>query len=266
MTIREAITHVLTGQEEGMTCEEIYSAIIANNLYSFNAANPQAIVKNTIRRQCYGVDFPTARISKYFKIVGGRGKKLRYGTYSQSAESESGDEVHIKPSLAEEQSPEEKLAIAHKEHISIIQMQLKSALFSDDAEEDRKLCKLFERLVVELLSKMGYGYDHSAAKVTRYVKDGGIDGIIDQDRLGLDKIYVQAKRYSNTVPKGDVDKFFGVFIATSSFTKSTIEAYGDKIRLIDGDELMNLLISYELAVNVVKNYKTYTLDENYFNS
>lgn len=269
MTIREAITQVLAGHDEGLTCQEIYSAIIADNLYTFNAINPQAIVKNIIRRQCYGLDFPTASISKYFKIVGGSGKKLRYGIYNQSEDSGIQNDVPTKPPSAEEQSPEEKLAVAHKDHIAIIQMQLKSAILNSDP-------KLFERLVVELLSKMGYGYDQSAAKVTQYIKDGGIDGIIDQDRLGLDKIYVQAKRYKETVPRSDVDQFMGVlaissvskgiFITTSGFTKETIQKYGNTIRLIDGDELMNLLITYELAVNVVKSYKTYTLDENYFNS
>lgn len=276
MTIREAITQVLTGHDEGLTCQEIYSAIIADNLYTFNARKPEAVVKQIVRRQCYGLDFPSALISKYFKIVGGSGKKLRYGIYNECEESSAQNDFPTKPPTVEEQSPEEKLAVAHNEHLEIIKMQLKSALFSDDKEKDRKLARLFERLVVELLSKMGYGYDQSAAKVTRYVKDGGIDGIIDQDRLGLDKIYVQAKRYSNTVPRLDVDGFYGVFaksqakngvfITTSSFTKDTIQEYSKLIRLIDGDELMNLLITYELAVHVVKSYKTYTLDENYFNS
>lgn len=269
MTIREAITQVLSGHDEGLTCQEIYDAIIAGNLYTFNAINPQAIVKNIIRRQCYGLDFPTASISKYFKIVGGSGRKLRYGIYNRSEEPETQTEIPTKPPLAEEQSPEEKLAVAHKDHLSIIKMQLKSTILNSDP-------KLFESLVVELLSKMGYGYDQSAAKATNYVKDGGIDGIIDQDRLGLDKIYVQAKRYKDTVPRSDVDQFMGVlaissvrkgiFITTSSFTKETTQKYGDTIRLIDGDELMDLLITYELAVNVVKSYKTYALDENYFNS
>ena len=269
MTIHEAITQVLSEHKEGLTCQEIYDAIIAGNLYTFNAIDPPGIVKNIIRKHCYGVDFPSACISKYFKIVSGRGKKLRYGIYNRSEESELQTEIPTKPPLAEEQSPEEKLAVAHKDHLSIIKMQLKSAILNSDP-------KLFERLVVELLSKMGYGYDQSAAKVTRFVKDGGIDGIIDQDRLGLDKIYIQAKRYSYTVPRTDVDGFYGVFskspakngvfITTSSFTKETIQEYGNIIRLIDGDELMDLLITYELAVNVVKSYKTYAMDENYFNS
>lgn len=276
MTIREAITQVLTGHDEGLTCQEIYTAIIDGNLYTFNAANPLGIVQNIIRRQCYGVDFPSACINKYFRIVGGSGKKLRYGIYNQNTESESNNVIPATHSTTEELAPEEKIAIAHKEHLSIVQMQLKSALFSDDEAENRRLARLFERLVVELLSKMGYGYDQSAAKVTRFVKDGGIDGIIYKDRLGLEKIYVQAKRYSNTVPIGHVQAFMqvvrdnhgknGIFITTSNFSKQTINKYGDSVKLIDGDELMNLLITYEVAVNVAKSYKTYTLDENYFNS
>lgn len=118
--------------------------------------------------------------------MGGSGKKLRYGIYNRNEDPNIQIDVPTKPPSAEEQSPEEKLAIAHKDHLAIIKMQLKSAILNADP-------KLFESLVVELLSKMGYGYDQSAAKVTNYVKDGGIDGIIDQDRLGLDKIYVQAK-------------------------------------------------------------------------
>lgn len=75
MTIREAIIQVLTGHDEGLTCQEIYNRIIDNNLYLFGAKDPLAVVKITIRKQCYGLDFPSASISKYFKIVGGSGKK-----------------------------------------------------------------------------------------------------------------------------------------------------------------------------------------------
>lgn len=271
MTIREAITQVLTGHDEGLTCQEIYSAIIADNLYTFNARKPEAVVKQIVRRQCCGLDFPSALITKYFKIVGGSGKKLRYGIYNERKESSAQNNVPIKPPSAEEQSPEEKLEISYNEHIALLKMQLKSTILNSDP-------RLFERLVAELISKMGYGYDQSSVKITRYVKDGGIDGIIEEDRLGLNKIYIQAKRYSNNVPKKEVAQFIGdlpntlgsvrkgIFITTSDFSKETVKKYGNIIRLINGDELMDLLISYELSVNVVKSYKTYTLDENYFNS
>ena len=112
----------------------------------------------------------------------------------------------------------------------------------------------FERLVVDLLVAMGYGGSHQdAAQAIGKTSDGGIDGIISEDRLGLDKIYIQAKRWENTVGRPDIQQFKGaladqvakkgVFITTSTFSKEAKESAGKSgIVLIDGDKLTSLMI------------------------
>ena len=142
------------------------------------------------------------------------------------------------------------------------------------AEILSKSPEFFESLVVDLLVKMGYG----AGKTTRYVADGGIDGEISVDALGLDKIYVQAKRYSldNKVQRPEVQSFAGamnkvsrgVFITTSSFSAGAREfadTYSNgTIILIDGKKLAQLMIKYGLGVSTEHVYEIKHIDSDYF--
>ncbi len=136
----------------------------------------------------------------------------------------------------------------------------------------------FERVVVELLVKMGYGGSIAeAGKATRYTNDEGIDGIIKEDKLGLDVIYIQAKRWEGTVTRPEIQKFVGalagqrakkgVFITTSSFSKDAI-AYAAqmdvKIILIDGEDLAQYMIDYNLGVSVQSTYEIKKIDSDYF--
>jgi len=137
----------------------------------------------------------------------------------------------------------------------------------------------FEHLVMDLLLAMGYGTDKTSGVVTGRSHDGGIDGIISEDKLGLDLIYIQAKRYdpSNKVGRKELQAFIGamehvqkgVFITTSSFTKeamSFIEKQQQKnIKLIDGKLLSDLLVKYEVGVIAAQYFKVYKLDTEYFN-
>ncbi len=137
----------------------------------------------------------------------------------------------------------------------------------------------FEKLVVDLLLKMGYGeFRPDAGWITSYTNDGGIDGIINQDRLGLDKIAIQAKRFdrSNKVGTPLIQNFVGalmgkgltkgVFITTSSFTDGAIDyAKNQSIILIDGDKLANLMIEYNLGTFTIHNYEIKHIDSDYFN-
>lgn len=138
--------------------------------------------------------------------------------------------------------------------------------------------EFFEHLVVDLLLKMGYGYDEQAGVVTGKSHDGGIDGIISEDKLGLDVIYIQAKKYApaNTVGRKEIQAFIGamesvqkgVFITTSSFTREAI-AFVDKqqqksIKLIDGVLLSELLVKYRVGVDVAQSFALYKLDADYF--
>lgn len=137
----------------------------------------------------------------------------------------------------------------------------------------------FERIVVELLLKMGYGGSRSdAGKAIGKSGDGGIDGIIKEDKLGLDVVYIQAKRWDKTsVGRPDVMQFAGalqaqkankgIFITTSKFTeeaKSYVSQIGCKIVLIDGERLTDLMIENNVGVSVVALYPVKKIDSDYF--
>ena len=135
----------------------------------------------------------------------------------------------------------------------------------------------FEHMMIELMTRMGYKGADGKAFVTQKSNDGGIDGILNQDALGLRKIYVQVKRYAedNTVGRQTISQFHGdldlqgagsgVFITTSSFTRSAEEA-GKKfnIRLIDGEALTKLMIEYKVGVQVRQTFELLEIDNDFF--
>lgn len=136
----------------------------------------------------------------------------------------------------------------------------------------------FEQAVVNLLLAMGYGGTSGAGTVTQLSNDGGIDGVIDQDILGLNRVYIQAKRYAdgNTVGRPDLQAFVGalsgkadrgVFITTSRFSEGA-KVYADsvptRIILIDGKRLTTLMIRYGVGVQVRETYKVVEIDEDFF--
>jgi restriction system protein len=136
----------------------------------------------------------------------------------------------------------------------------------------------FENIVVDLLVKMGYGGSkQEAAKVVGRTGDGGIDGIIKEDKLGLDAIYIQAKRWDNQVGRPEIQKFAGallgqkakkgVFITTGTFSSEAfkyVENLDTKIILIDGQYLTELMVEYNLGVNIFKRYEINKIDSDYF--
>lgn len=146
--------------------------------------------------------------------------------------------------------------------------------------ENIKSCSpsFFERLVVELLVAIGYGGTlEDAGQAVGRSGDGGIDGIIKEDRLGLDTIYLQAKRWENTVGSPEIQKFAGalqgrrakkgVFITTSEYSKGARDfasAIENKIILIDGAELADLMIDYNVGVSVSASYEIKKIDSDYF--
>jgi len=136
----------------------------------------------------------------------------------------------------------------------------------------------FERLVVELLVKMGYGGTlRDAGKAIGKSGDGGIDGIIKEDRLGLDVVYIQAKRWETTIGRPELQKFAGalqgqrakkgVFLTTSEFSKEAIQyasQIDSKIALIDRTQLARLMIDHGLGVSLVETYEINRIDSDYF--
>ena len=136
----------------------------------------------------------------------------------------------------------------------------------------------FERLVVELLVQMGYGGTlRDAGQAVGRSGDGGIDGIIKEDRLGLDVIYIQAKRWDSTVGRPEIQKFAGalqghrahkgVFITTSSFSGDALEFVSridSKIVLIDGSALAKHMIDHNVGVSTSRSYAVKKIDSDYF--
>lgn len=137
----------------------------------------------------------------------------------------------------------------------------------------------FESLVVELLLKMGYGGNRTeAGRAIGQAGDEGIDGIINEDRLGLDTIYIQAKRWEGTVGRPEVQKFVGalhgkrarkgVFITTGSFSSEArqyVSQIDPRIVLIDGIELAQYMLDLNLGVTVKEVYEVKRVDSDYFN-
>jgi restriction system protein len=139
--------------------------------------------------------------------------------------------------------------------------------------------EFFEQAVVDLLLKMGYGGAEQRGRRIGGSGDGGVDGVIDQDALGLDRIYVQAKRYAdgNTVGRETIQAFVGalhgvgasrgVFITTSTFTSGArqyAENVPSRIILIDSARLVSLMIKYRVGVQVKQSYDVVELDEDFF--
>lgn len=166
-----------------------------------------------------------------------------------------------------------------EELIESIHAQLKRALAEDLlARIAAAAPDFFERLVVELLLKMGYGGSRQdAGRAIGRSGDGGIDGIINEDRLGLDSIYLQAKRWENPVGRPEIQKFAGalaehrakkgVFITTSAFTKEAVASatkHDARIVLIDGEKLATLMIDHGLGVTLAASYDVKRVDSDYF--
>ena len=170
-----------------------------------------------------------------------------------------------------EYSPEETLANIY-ENLNL--------LLADELLDNIKSCTpaFFERLVVELLLAMGYGGSRAeAGRAIGQSGDGGIDGIIDEDKLGLDSIYIQAKRWEGTVGRPEIQKFVGalqgnrahkgVFITTSDFTKEAkeyVKNISNKVVLINGFTLAKLMIENDIGVSTASTYKVKKIDSDYF--
>ena len=169
-------------------------------------------------------------------------------------------------------TPDEVIRAAHAELSESLGAELLSKILAAPPE-------FFERLVVQLLVAMGYGGSAlEAGKALGKSGDGGVDGVIDQDALGLDRIYVQAKRYTESkVSSGEIRDFFGsldrfkatkgLFVTTSSFSpaaKETSELLSKRIVLVDGPLLTRLMIRFDIGCRVEETIQIKKLDEEFF--
>lgn len=174
-------------------------------------------------------------------------------------------------STVPEATPEELFSQAYQ--------RLRSNLEAEVLEQVKAATPaFFERLVIDLLVAMGYGGSRrDAGKAVGRSGDGGIDGIIKEDKLGLDVIYVQAKRWEGTVGRPEIQKFAGalqgqrankgVFITTSGFSREAQEYAGiipSKIILIGGEQLAALIVDHNVGVSPVSRFEIKRVDSDYF--
>jgi restriction system protein len=192
--------------------------------------------------------------------------------FSDRSAQPTDEEVVPEPDAAE-QTPDEIMRAAHR--------RIEAALAEDLLDRVRTTPpEFFERLIVNLLLAMGYG--GSAADAGRALGrsgDDGVDGVIDQDALGLDRVYIQAKRYAagNSVGPGAIRDFFGsldrhkaakgLFVTTSGFTSSareTADYLSKRIVLIDGEQLTRLMIRHNVGCRIEEVLHVKKVDEDFF--
>ena len=196
--------------------------------------------------------------------------------FIESSKTKSGDPDDVDTLEVTPDTPQEVIENAMKQ----IEEKLADDLMDCIMQKDPAF---FERLVVDLLGKIGYGKDiEDAGVVTKISGDGGIDGFVRQDVLGFDKIFIQAKRWdlNNNVGSPEITQFIGaliaagadkgVFITTSSFSQPAKDIVAKNMKthvvLIDGKELTRLMIRYGLGVSVVNTLKIKAIDTDYFES
>ena len=194
--------------------------------------------------------------------------EFRERSKPNKADSANGSEVEV---AAAQQTPQELLESSYQ--------AFHAQVAADLLERITKVSpQFFEKLVVDLLVGMGYGGSRKdAGQAIGKSGDDGIDGIIKQDRLGLDVVYVQAKRWKANVGRPDVQSFAGslegqrarrgVFITTSQFSSDArdyVNRIEKKIILIDGEQLANLCLEFGIGVEPVTMYKVQRIDSDYF--
>lgn len=189
---------------------------------------------------------------------------------SSDSQKQEPQQTQIAP---EDRTPDEVIRAAHEEIEGALRRELLDRVLAAPPE-------FFERLVVNLLVSMGYGGSlEGAGRTLGGAGDGGVDGVIDQDALGLDRVYVQAKRYQrgNAVASSQIRDFFGsldrfkaakgMFVTTSEFTKDAKETVGHlskRIVLIDGDQLARLMVKYDVGCRAEEALYLKKVDEDFF--
>ena len=190
---------------------------------------------------------------------------------ARRGDSQASAENVVQVVTASELTPEETIERAH--------LSLRNDL-SRELLESIMQCSpaFFELLIIKLMIKMGYGGSREeAGKAVGRSGDGGIDGVINEDRLGLDAIYLQAKCWTNVVGRPEIQQFVGalagqrankgVFIATSRFTQDAKDYAANsqyKVVLIDGERLADLMIEHDLGVSVAATYQLKRIDSDFF--
>lgn len=251
-TIREAVIEALIRSGNPLKARDVYNFIVEHDLYRFNSENPEGIVKVEIRRHCDGVEFPSAKPNKYFKI-------LIDGTYWLKDIPIPGQlNTAQKSELLNEKYYEDlkqvvyELKEIHKKHTETLKKQLLNQL----KEIPAKTFEIYSKKLLEV-----YGFQD--VTVTTFSKDGGIDGF-GKLKVGITHLNVafQCKRWKKTsVSRTEIDKFRGaiqgmfeqgIIFTTSNFSKDALNATRRNgavpIILIDGTTLVEIMIEKKFGV------------------
>lgn len=251
-TIKDAAIKALQFVGRPLSVKEIFNTIIEQDLYTFNAEFPENILKVEIRRHCDGVDFPTAKPNKIFQI-------LSDGTYwiknvpipGKTLSQSTVDEIYKKDTQTLK-SIVSKLRVTHLEYTSAFKRQILNQL----KQIDPQVFESFSRKLLEV-----YGFIE--VEITKYYKDGGIDGF-GKLKVGITHLNVafQCKRWKTAnIGRTEVDKFRGaiqgsyeqgIIITTANFSKDALNATRKNgavpIILIDGETLVNIMIEKQFGV------------------
>lgn len=199
-------------------------------------------------------------------------KFKEFNEFRRRSAQDSSQPDLLQNEASSELTPTERLELASRELDDELQRELLERVIDQSPY-------FFERLVVTLLSKMGYGSEGTLAKAIGKSGDGGIDGVIHQDKLGLDVVYIQAKRYDSQNPIGrpELQAFVGslaghqstkgVFVTTSFFSKPALDylrTIQTRIVPVDGKRLVELMIEHEVGVRVAHVFKANKIDEDFF--
>lgn len=200
-------------------------------------------------------------------------QEFYHGNGGQGSENSAGSSATASaPALAATTTPEEQIEAAHLAVQSALKAELLQRILQNSPS-------FFEHVIVDLLVAMGYGGSHlNAATQLGGTGDGGVDGVINEDRLGLDRVYVQAKRFKEgTVGRPDVQAFVGslvglgatkgVFVTTSTFSQQAVEFakhLSQRVILIDGQRLADLMIEHNIGVRVSRAIQFKRVDEDFF--
>src|SRR5438105_9265815 len=194
-----------------------------------------------------------------------------YRAFREQSGASQADQDSTSDEPSQTETPEEMIERAHR--------QLGKSMADDVLTLIKSRSpRFFEKLVLDVLVAMGYGGTlEDAARVLGQTGDGGVDGVIKEDRLGLDVIYVQAKRWDGTVGRPEVQGFAGslegyrarkgVFITTGSFSsdaRNYVDRIDKRIVLIDGSMLAGLMLQYNVGVSVAASYDVKRIDSDYF--
>lgn len=193
-----------------------------------------------------------------------------FQSWLKGSDTEQSTPAEVELAVQPDGSPHETMETAHREMRKAVESEILDAIKSASPQ-------FLERVVVDLLVKLGYGGAGDSGKHLGRSGDGGVDGVIWEDKLGLDLIYVRAKRWQNTVGRPEIQAFSGsldgfrarkgVFITTSTFTREArdyVSSIEKKIVLIDGHELARLLFDTGLGVSTEITYPVKRIDSDYF--